>query len=384
MQYPTITSLKLSVTQVTSKTWWSFIEIFDSDGASGVGEATLTGQEQHLEEVARVLFPLFLNQPVVEGAPIVPLSDVSDLPTAAILSGIDHALWDLRGRKASKSVARCLGEVRHVDVALYANINRRTGGRTPDDFAASARAAVAAGFTAVKIAPFDEASLYGKAADPQAARASFEGGVARIAATRAAIGPSVDLMVDCHWRLNEAASFELLDELAPYSLYWFECPIPETSVQMEAIRRIRARANTLGVRLAGCEEAIGVAGFRPFLDAGAYDVIMPDVKYVGGVREVLAVAALLDRYQVDFSPHNPSGPVAHAVSLQLSAIVPNFRRLEMQFDETPAFDELIGRRLPAPRGGYAPLPEGHGHGAVLNADAVLRHQTREFHLLANS
>lgn len=380
MQYPTIASLKLSVTQVTSKTWWSFIEVTDSDGATGVGEATLTGREQQLEQVAREIFPLFLNQPVAEGAPIVPLPQVSQLPNAAILSGIDHALWDLRGRNASKSFARCLGEVPHADVALYANINRRTGGRTPEDFAASARAAIAAGFTAVKIAPFDEASLYGEPTDLQAARAAFEGGVARIAATRAAIGPSADLMVDCHWRLNEASSLELLDELAPYALYWFECPLPETPAQMDAIRRVRGRANTLGVKLAGCEEAIGVAGFRPFLEAGAYDVIMPDVKYVGSVREVLAVAALLDRYQVEFSPHNPSGPVAHAVSLQLSAIVPNFQRLEMQFDETPAFDELVGHRLPAPRGGYAQLPEGPGHGAVLDAGAVLRHQTREFHL----
>ena len=380
MHHSTIASLKLSVIQVTGKTWWSFIDITDSDGVSGIGEATLNGQEPRLEDAARTLFPLFLGQPVAEGPPIVAPSGISQLPTAAILSGIDHALWDLRAKLTSKPMSRCLGGVLRAEIALYANINRRTSERAPEHFAASARAALAAGFTAVKIAPFDEVSLYGNPLGPRAARASLEAGMARIAATRAAIGPSVDLMVDCHWRLNEAAALELLDELAPHGLYWFECPLPETPEQIHAIKRVRTRANTLGVRLAGCEEAIAVGGFQPFLDAGAYDVMMPDVKYVGGVREVLEVAALLARHQVEFSPHNPSGPVAHAVSVQLSAIVPNFRRLEMQFDETPVFDELIGHRLPAPHGGHVAMSDCPGHGAALDSAVLQQYLTREFQL----
>ncbi|KVE36322.1 mandelate racemase/muconate lactonizing enzyme family protein [Burkholderia sp. TSV86] len=383
MQHPIIASLALSVAQVTDKTWWTFIELTASDGTTGFGEATLTGRERDLEQAARALFPRFLHRPVAEGEPVVALSAVSHLPTAAILSGIDHALWDLRAKHASQSLAQCLGDVRHPEVALYANINRRTSARTPADFAASARAAVAAGFTAIKIAPFDEAALYGKQADPTTERAAIERGLERIAATRAAVGASIDLMVDCHWRLNTCASLALLDELTPYALYWLECPVPEIPEQMDSIRRIRSRANDLGIRLAGCEEAIGVGGFRPFLDAGAYDVMMPDVKYVGGVREVLAVAALLDRYHVEFSPHNPSGPIAHAVSLQLSAIVPNFRRLEMQFDETPVFDALLAQRPPSPHQGRARLSDRPGHGATLDVDTVRLYQTLEYRIAAD-
>ena len=177
-------------------------------------------------------------------------------------------------------------------------------------------------------------------------------------------------MVDCHWRLDEAAALTVLAAVDPLRLYWLECPLVENAANLPALVRLRSAANGLGIRLAGCEQAIGLAGFAPFLAAGAYDVMMPDVKYVGGLAEVMRVAAAFDRAGVDFSPHNPSGPVCHAASLQVSAAVPTLSRLELQFDESPLFDGLVGGQLPATGGGSSALPQKPGLGVGLRAELL--------------
>src|SRR3954468_19440586 len=122
-------------------------------------------------------------------------------------------------------------------------------------------------------------------------------------------------MRDCHWRLNRAAAEAVIEATTPQKLYWLECPVPEEPELFDTIRHIRAKANARDVRLAGCEEMSMLAGFQPFLDADAYDAMMPDAKYVGGLREMLHVGNALALSGVGFSPHNPSGPVCHAASL---------------------------------------------------------------------
>jgi galactonate dehydratase len=146
--------------------------------------------------------------------------------------------------------------------------------------------------------------------------------------------------------------------------------LPETGDHLPALGRLRGFANNRGVRLAGCEEAVGVAGFEPFLRAGAYDVMMPDVKYVGGLGEMLRVAERLSEAGVAVSPHNPSGPIAHAASLHVSAAMPNFDRLEVQFDETPLFDALVDGGLPRPIDGEVDIKAlGTGLGVALDLSA---------------
>ena len=83
---------------------------------------------------------------------------------------------------------------------------------------------------------------------------------------------------------------DMLRELEPVDLYWFECPLVETAAMFPSLRRLRAFANARGIRLAGCESMTGVEAFRSFLDAGVYDVVMPDVKYAGGLAEMLRIA----------------------------------------------------------------------------------------------
>jgi galactonate dehydratase len=269
------------------------------------------------------------------------------LVKAAAHSAVEQALWDLAARAADRPLAELLGGAKRSRIELYANINRGTADRSPAGFAARAAEAVAAGFRAIKIAPFDGVT--------QTEKRSIQAGYARIAAAADAIARRAELQVDCHWRFDEPAAHEALAECARMGVTWFECPLPEKPDQYAAIRRLRAKANAAGMRLAGAELFIGAQGFRPLLEQGLYDVVMPDVKYAGGLGECLRIAALAARHGVACSLHNPSGPVCHAHSLHVSSVLGGDERLEYQHGETPRF-YAIAPGLGEPIQGRAPLP----------------------------
>jgi galactonate dehydratase len=364
----------MHMVRVTHKTCWSFIRLHTQDGLVGEGEATLTGQEDALLAAADRLVPLALrgvrtglpSDFAVENLPV-------DIRDASIVSALDQALWSLHAQRAGKSLAQLLG-VRRLQVPVYANINRRTELRTPEGFAASARAAMGAGYTAFKLAPFDEVSpsvcLQGQGL--QAMRA----GLARVAAVREAVGPGARVMVDCHWRFDEATAYQLNESAARLGVHWIECPIPEVPDNIPALARLRHQANALGMLQAGLEMGIGWDSFRPYCEGGAYDVVMPDLKYAGGIHQMQAIGAGGASFGVQVSPHNPSGPICHAASLQVSATLDSFDMLEQQFDESPLFDAMVRAPFAPVAGGHTELPSGSGLGVALDEAVMQQHATR--------
>jgi galactonate dehydratase len=361
-----VTNVAALSARVSDKTVWTFVRLDRAEGRSGWGEATLQGAAAAVHAHVLRLAPALVGRSLSLPTDVMDLVGTCgrDAAEAAAISALDQALWDLLAQERGEPLAAVLGVPRRTTIGLYANINRGTLDRSPAGFAARARDAVRSGFDAIKIAPFDEVR-------PDAADAGrLRPGLERIAAVRAAIGPDVRLLVDCHWRLTEAAADDVLRELEPLQLYWLECPVPEDAANFAALRRLRSRANSAGVRLAGCEMMIGRAGFQPFLEAGVYDVIMPDVKYAGGLRELLRIAETAARHEVACSPHNPSGPLAHAHSLHLSAHLPLFPFLEFQYGESPLFFDFVAGSLPDPRPGTSELPGGTGLGVGLGGAAL--------------
>jgi len=267
-----------------------------------------------------------------------------------------------------------LGGARRSQVPLYANINRRTRDRSPEGFAASATQACNAGFTAIKMAPFDEVTV--ETIESGTAQKAADRGLARIAAVRSAIDAR-ELLVDCHWRFDKHSAHTVLTECAARGVCWFECPLPESEDNIPDIVALRASANRHGMRLAGGEKLVRLAAFAPFIAAGAYDVMMPDIKYVGGLAEALRLAKRLQAAGIAFSPHNPSGPVAHAASIQLCAAAPALDRLEMQWNESPLFEALVDPSLPTPQNGSVNVPlESPGIGVNLNRAVLLRNSPK--------
>lgn len=357
--------------RVSAKTCWIFVQLQQDDGDVGCGEASLAGQEAAVLAAAQRMAPQVLRADPGHPAAFAAAIEPASLADAAVVSAVDQALWDLHARCQRRTVADLLGGVCRHRIAVYANINRRTERRTPEGFAQSARDALAAGHVAFKLAPFDEVTT--AVCDAGDGMAAMQQGLARIAAVRDVVGAQRRLMVDCHWRFDEATATALVHAAAELGLYWIECPLPETPAHIDALVRLRGLANTRGIRMAGLEQGIRFASFRPYCEAGAYDVMMPDVKYMGGLQEMLHAADQFALRGVQFSPHNPTGPICHAASLQLSAAAASFDMLELQFDESPLFDALVGGGFGPVVEGHCPFPDGAGLGAGL-VDAELTRQ----------
>jgi len=347
--------------RISPKTVWTFVRARDSEGREGWGEATLAGQAAAVEAHVERLAHQRIGSPVITGTTT---PDTESMAQAAAISAVDQAMWDLHAQAQSKTLAEALGAPRRTTIELYANINRGTTDRSPHAFALRALDAANRGFDAIKIAPFDDVTP--EIAESAAGRHAIAAGVERVAAVRAAIGPQRALLVDCHWRFTESAARDVLRELEPLQLYWFECPLPEMPTMLPALRRLRSQANAAGVQLAGCESMTGLAHFESFLDAGVYDVIMPDVKYAGGLAEMLRIAEAAEVRGAVCSPHNPSGPIAHLHSVHVSAVLPTIPFLEFQYGESPLFFDIVDGVMPDPNGGRSALPSGPGLGVALD------------------
>jgi galactonate dehydratase len=335
-----ITSVEYLGVNVTPKTNWSFLLVRTDGGLAGIGECTLANQEALLEAEAARLAANVVGEDAANRnriARLIPHAP-GGLVAHAVLSAFEQALWDIAGQAAGQPIHAMLGGALRDAVPLYANINRGANPRTPEGFAAAATRAVSEGFRAVKLAPF-EPLVWEDAADASQ-RAAYGQGLARIAAVRAAVGGDIDIMVDAHWRFSPGGAARLVQDVAAFGLFWLECPVAEAN--HAAIRRLRSMANDRGMRLAGAETLAGIGAYRTIIDAGCYDVLMPDIKYAGGHEEIRRIAALAQTAGVEIAPHNPTGPVCHAHSAHLCATIPNLLPLEVQFGETDRFFTLVG------------------------------------------
>jgi galactonate dehydratase len=289
----------------------------------------------------------------------------------AVKSAAEQALADLRARAASEPVARLLCANPRASVPAYANINRGVAERSPAGFAGAARAAVAAGYRAIKLAPFDGVIAADAATTPIDART--RDGLDRVFAVRDAVGPAVAIMVDCHWRFDVDRAEALLRDIAPAKPYWLECMISEHPLGFGSIARLTEFAHERGIRTAGGEMIPGADAALPMCTNKLYDVLMPDIKYCGGFAGMLAIARTCAEHGVDLAPHNPTGPIAHLASVHACAAAPALLWLEHQWNETPLFGALVAGDVPALANGAFAVPKSHGLGAVLDRAVAHAH-----------
>jgi galactonate dehydratase len=357
---------------------WLFVRLGSDKGLTGLGEAsdafgfsnTSKQDALRMESELRRFFALAEGKPRLDieayrhagGPPAA----AGGLLSATAYSAIEQALWDLAGQSLGVPAHTMLGGKIRDSLPVYANINRTTKPRTPEGFAATAKRAVADGFRSLKAAPWDgfpkpgsSAAMVSKAVDD---------GIACVAAMREAVGPNIELMVDCHSFFDVPLAVSVAKRLEPYKLAWYEEPVaPQRTPETLEIRRGIKQA------MAGGEVLFGVKGFEPLCRTQAVHVIMPDVKHCGGLEELTRIALMAQRHGVAVAPHNPSGPVATAASVQVCAVIKNFRILELQWGEVDWRAELIA---PVERfeKGSIEVPQKPGSGIRLNDKVATAHR----------
>lgn len=341
-----LTKIELLPVRATVRTVWLFVRVHTDSGVTGLGEAsdafgyfdTTRAQAAQMADELKVFFEIVQGRSPFDIARLRQLGEpralAGGIVPATALSAIEQAMWDVAGQILGQPIHALLGGKLRERLPVYANINRATNPRTPAGFAAAAKRAVAEGFRAVKLAPFDG---FKQRDFPGPAHAQpVLDGIASIAAVRAAVGNDVQVMVDAHSLFDVPLSIEVARRLEPYRLTWYEEPVaPEKVDDTVAIRR------AIRQEMAGGETLFQTRGFAPLCRSQAVNVIMPDVKHCGGLLELTHIAAFAALDGVAVAPHNPSGPVSTAASVHVGATIRNFRTLELQWGEVPWRGEVV-------------------------------------------
>jgi galactonate dehydratase len=346
---------------------WVIARVRTSAGLSGLGDASHSGREDpsvgKLSEYAGWMAGRTIYD--IEWLRGRAYPEVARYGRAAscALSAIEQALYDIQGQAAGLPTYQLFGGKLRDTVRNYANINRSTELREPAAFAKMAASAVAAGFDAIKLAPFDSMPAKGSAAEIEA---HTRLGVDCVRAVREVLGPGGDLLIDAHSHFDRPRGMDLLRRLEPLKLFWLE----EVA---RPLRDLAAINQAAPMPTAGGESLFGLRENLDYIRAGAVDILMPDVKYCGGMLELKKVAAMAEGAGMPVSPHGPASPVGNMAAAQVCVGLPNFQILEFSHGETDWRAELIDPPEALDKGMLA-LSGRPGFGIRLNEKTAARHK----------
>lgn len=366
-----ITDIEPVVIHVNQRGDWLFLLVHTDAGLTGLGEASHSSNDALLLDLLARIKPQLIGQSALNIHLL--WQKLARLEAGRVgqtlLSGIEMALWDIFGQAVGQPIHALLGGALRKRIRLYANINRHVQGRSPEGFAEAARQAVAEGFTAIKLAPFDE--LAARDQIRTGPKAAWRAGVERVRAVRRAIGDAIELAVDCHSRMEQSEAIMVGQALADCNLFWYEEPVHHSLPDALA-----AVTRAVPMPTASAESLFGMAEFRPFFERHVVDVIMPDVKHAGGLLESKNIAEAARINQLLVAPHNPSGPVASVASGHLCATLRNFYILEYAWGEVDWRAQLL-EPAEAIIDGHLLISDAPGLGHHLNPDLVNRHRRQQ-------
>ncbi len=400
-----ITRLKTAV--VEGNFDWTLVRIETDEGLQGLGECFfapgLTSMLRELEPVIQGDDPCQIRrifrklQWAASGA-----GSVAGCIYNAI-SGIEAALWDLTGQRLGVPMYELLGGKFRDRVRIYADCHGGEGLEsldavlrsrpvswadkpenhkpanyfeessdeicfTPEMYGKRAREMAAKGFTALKF-DIDVPNPYKlDEHNHSLSNRELDYMLSLIAGARNAVGPEIDIAVDCHWRFNLADARRIAVGCEPFKLLWLEDALPPWSGR--AFREIKTTTNT---PISTGENLYLFEGFRSLIEQECLSVISPDLQKVGGLGEARRIAEFADSYNLAVAPHNISSPVGTMASVHFCAATPNFLALEYHASDVPFWDDLVdGAAKPLIQQGYIAVPEKPGLGVTLNEEVARR------------
>ena len=188
-----------------------------------------------------------------------------------------------------------------------------------------------------------------------------------ISEVRSAVGDDVDLLIEGHGRFNIPTGIKIAKELEQFHPMFFEEPVPPDN--LDAIKAVKDKSP---VAVSAGERLYTRWDYKRMFDLMAADYIQPDISHAGGIMELKKIAAEAECRYIPFAPHNPSGPVANAATLQLAASCPNFCVLEIMYSDVVYRKDVTNENLEY-KDGYMKIPDKPGLGIELNEEECLKH-----------
>ena len=286
--------------------------------------------------------------------------------TTAMISGIDIALWDIRGKELGLPIYELLGGPVRDRIALYTHPPEP---RTIPDAIADARQIIDAGYEAFKFDPMMRFIPGGNDGfmDGQLSREGIATADEIVGAVREAIGPDIEILIDAHGMYNVPTAIELANRLAKHGIHWFEEPVPVESYS--ALRQVRRE---IPVKISVGERLHTRWEFVNIFENNLADFVMPDVTWTGGITELKKISTMAEAYYVPVSPHDASGPVNVLAGAHVMMTTPNFYKLETSRYDLSAYDVFIDPGLDI-RNGDLYVPDTPGLGVEMDMDYMRAH-----------
>ena len=346
---------------------WLFVKIETDEGITGWGECyTHLDRDRNIftivEELSRYLVDRdpFKIKSLTYFAYVDFAKKRGSIDFFAAVSGIEMALWDIVGKALNTPVYKLLGGAMHDKLRLYAN-GWFYKSASSEEVAEQAQKMVERGFTGLKIDPLPNA--WNMFLSPEEEQYAID----RIKAIREAVGPKVDLMMDCHRRLSAYDALHLAERIEEYNLYWYEEPVSSKNLPLLAETK-----NKVKMRVVTGEELYTKAEFRQCFESHCTDTINPDLCNCGGILELKEIAAMAEIYYVSVAPHNcNSSFLATAAMAHACAGMPNFLIAEY-FVNLEQGRDLVSTPLKI-ENGYLILPKGPGLGVEIDEKAIKEH-----------
>ena len=347
----------------------SFVRIDTDEGISGVGEGTATYGAGTLgvDGAIRELAPLIIGEDpfnielLCETLRFKSFWGKSGGPyIGSAISGIEQGLWDIKGKALNTPVYELLGGCVRDKIRVYANVWATVGFRKPEEYVEFALKVIEDGFTAIKIYPFGVGEV----------TKDEEQIIDRVLAVREAIGDKVDLMIDGGWRYSQdtLTAIRIGRRLEKFHPLFYEEPIDPDNI--DALAKV---ASNVKIPIAAGERIYTKNRFREYLDKKALEILQPDIGIAGGILELKKIATIAETYSATVAPHNCSGPVATAATLQLVACTRNFLIQEIfPYEEhwQDLVDEAPEKKI---KDGYIEVSRKPGLGIELNDEAIRKH-----------
>ena len=277
------------------------------------------------------------------------------------ISGIDLALWDLKGRILDQPVWKLLGGAHRRSIRVYANGWYSNPG-TAEQNAEEAKIVVGMGYTALKFDPFGQHNYY-KLSLKEAQLAED-----RVAAVRQAVGPNVDILVEAHAKFDVMNAIQIGKRLEEYRPLFYEEPVSQ-----ERVSELLEVRNKVNIPIATGERLYTKFPFAEIVDRHAADVLQPDIANAGGITELKKIAIIAEAKHITMAPHNVCSPVGAMAEMHLDASIINFEIQEYhaEFYTEHYFTVLDG--FPRQKDGYVELSDAPGLGLELNEAEIAAH-----------
>ena len=287
--------------------------------------------------------------------------------TPAAISGIDIALWDIRGKVLNQPVYKLLGGAVRDKIALYCHPPEP---KSPEHITESVKEIVASGHRAFKMDPMMHNLHVGNASflDGEISIEAENAAMDVLAAAREAAGPNIEILIDAHGMYNVPTAIRLANKMAEWDIFWFEEPVPvESWKALKQVKEQIAPLISVGERLHTRWE------FVPIFENGLADYIMPDVTWTGGITELKKIATMAEAYYIPISPHDASGPINVMSGAHVMMTVPNFYKLETSRYDLSGYNVMIDHPLDI-RDGHLNVSERPGLGVNFDPEWLAAHE----------